>query len=350
MTANATINTETEQLQRLFYSALGVAPTQIRPLSAHASKRRMFRLQNDQHKLTTIAVVNDNHPENDAFVAFASRFFEAGLPVPNVLGYAREHGMYLVEDLGNQTLYDKICAHSPTCCYSDALLADYLKITYLLPQFQAQAAALINVEDCFEGAYFDADAAVEDIDAFYNYFLQLALPDAEWQTVRQELAEFAAATCHPEEFEFMHRDFQSRNIMLRDGEPVFIDFQSGRFGPPQYDLASLLYQAQAQIPNAARETLLNHYLNARQDFGPLNREQFINRYYQIVVLRQIQVLSAYGRLGLSEGKTYFLESIPLALNNLKFVQDLPSLNNQLPHFKSLVAQLRDKFCNRTGLR
>ncbi len=328
----------------LFAQTFGCLPGRIVPLSAHASKRRMFRLQHAEKKLSVIAVVNDNIAENDAFVAFSHAFSHAHLPVPSVSAYQRDTGIYLVEDLGDETLYDKLCAHSPSCCYSNAVFDDYKKVTELLADFQIQAAKLINVNDCFEGAYFNAEAAREDIDAFYDFFLKLALPESNWQPVKKELTAFAETVCCPEEFEFMHRDFQSRNIMLRDGEPVFIDFQSGRYGPPQYDLASLLYQAQAQIPNTVREQLLNHYLDARKSFDPLTRAQFTNRYYEIVILRQIQVLSAYGRLGLQEGKPYFLESIPLALNNLQHIHDNQGFNETLPAFTQLIMQLQQRFC------
>ncbi len=332
------------QLERLFSEAYGVAPATVEPLAAHASKRKMFRLSHSEGKLSCVAVLNDYLEENDAFVCFAQRFAQAGLPVPNVQAYNRQAGIYLVEDLGNETLYDRLCAHSPECHYTPAVLPFYEKVTALLPTFQTKAAQLITTEDCFEGAYFNAEGAREDIRAFDVYFLQLALPDFDFIPVRDELSQFALDCCRPEEFEFMHRDFQSRNIMLCNEEPYIIDFQSGRFGPPQYDLASLLYQAQAKIPESAREGLLNHYLQHRDSIGPQDKEAFTARFYQIAVLRQIQVLSAYGRLGLREGKSYFLESIPLALNNLQSIRETQSIDKQLPRFYALIGQLQDKFC------
>ncbi len=338
-------NTDETLLRNLFAQTFNCLPSNISPLSAHASKRSMYRLTQAENKLSVIAVVNDNLEENDSFVAFANTFSKAQLPAPFVSAYQRDAGIYLVQDLGDETLYDKICAYSPSGRYSPAVFSDYKKITQLLPNFQTKAAKLINASDCFEGAFFDVTAAVEDIDAFYEFFLSLALPECNWAPIREELITFSEAICHLEEFEFMHRDFQSRNIMLVDGDPIFIDFQSGRFGPPQYDLASLLYQAQAQIPNSVREQLLSHYLDARKSFGPLNREQFIKRFYEIAILRQIQVLSAYGRLGLKEGKSYFLGSIPLALNNLQYIHDTQGFNTRLPLFTQLITQLQQKFCH-----
>ena len=138
---------------------------------------------------------------------------------------------------------------------------------------------------------------------------------------------------------FMYRDFQARNIMLVNDEPFFIDYQGGRSGALQYDPASLLFQAKANIPNEIREELLNYYIKIVKLFIPINDDQFIEKYYAFALIRVLQTLGAYGLRGYIEKKEHFIESIPLAVKNLDYLIEKTKILNQLKELKHVITQI-----------
>jgi hypothetical protein len=140
---------------------------------------------------------------------------------------------------------------------------------------------------------------------------------------------------------FMFRDFQSRNIMIKSGEPYFIDYQGGRRGALQYDLASLLYQAKANIPPDIRQEILKHYIKVAAEHTPINADPFIEQYNGYVLIRNIQVLGAYGFRGLFERKEHFLKSIPHALRNIKGLLENWQLPIELTHLRETLQRILD---------
>src|SRR5208337_4055522 len=133
---------------------------------------------------------------------------------------------------------------------------------------------------------------------------------------------------------FLYRDFQSRNIMLRDGQPYFLDYQGGRKGALQYDVASLLYDAKADLPPQLRQQLLDHYLDTLAGFVDVKRDLFMRHYYAYVYVRIMQALGAYGFRGFYERKAHFLQSVPYALKNLRWLLHNVTLPIELPTLMS----------------
>jgi aminoglycoside/choline kinase family phosphotransferase len=139
---------------------------------------------------------------------------------------------------------------------------------------------------------------------------------------------------------FMYRDFQSRNIMIKNNDPFFIDFQSGRKGPLQYDLVSLLYQASAEIPEATRQRLIHHYIEQARRYTVIDTDQFLKELHGFVLLRILQVLGTYGVQGLEGKKQYFLASIPRAVRNLSaLLLRAQELFTKLPEISDICQRL-----------
>lgn len=331
-----------EPLIALYRSIFADAPEEVVPLNAHASNRRMFRLRGGGRSV--IGIVNPNKFENRAFVEFSTHFKNIGLPVPEIYGSDLDGGVYLEEDLGNSTLYDVL---STLRTESDVFPAEierlYVEAVSQLPRFQIVAGASLNYEFCHPRRSYDREAMLWDMHFFRESFVRRAgitFDESLLEADFVRLVEFLEGA--PTGF-FMYRDFQSRNIMVRDGQLFFIDYQGGRKGPLQYDVASLLYQAKARIPAEARRRILDAYLASASRYAPIERGAFLEHFYGFVLVRLLQVLGTYGEQGLHLKKTYFVESIPPALRNLRALQADTPLFGQLPEFKQIVDALFDMY-------
>lgn len=319
----------TDRLKKLYQHVFGVAPKKVVELSAHASNRRIFRLFGEIPPV--IGILNANALENLAFLGFSSHFHAQQLPVPEIYGSDAEAGVYLEQDLGDETLFQVLSRlRTDQDPFPDACAALYREVMSFLPRFQIVAGRTINYELCYPRKSYDREAMLWDMRFFRESFVRRAgvlFDEARLEADFATLASFLEQA--PSDF-FMYRDFQSRNIMVHKGQLYFIDYQSGRRGPLQYDVASLLYQSKAAIPSSARETLLDAYLDAAEHYVSLNREEFRRLYYGFVLVRLLQVLGTYGEQGVRLQKSYFLESIPLGINN---VRDVAA---KLPLVKELV--------------
>lgn len=143
----------------------------------------------------------------------------------------------------------------------------------------------------------------------------------------------------------MHRDCQSRNVMVKDDKVYFIDYQGGMQGALQYDVASMLWQAKAALPYEWRDELVNYYFDKANELlgNQLNKEQFMDYYHGFVLIRMMQTLGAYGYRGLFERKPHFISSIPFALRNLKWFLENKKIPIRLPELeKALQAMVSDQ--------
>lgn len=327
-----------EALITLYRGVFATEPDEVVPLNAHASNRRMFRLRGGGR--TVIGIVNPNQFENRAFIEFSHHFKSVGLPVPTVYGSDPEAGVYLEEDLGDSTLYDVLSAQrTETDLFPAAIERLYIEAVSLLPRFQIVAGASLNYDFCHPRRAYDREAMLWDMHFFRESFVRRAgvlFDDGALEADFLRLAEFLEGA--PTGF-FMYRDFQSRNIMVREGQLFFIDYQGGRKGPLQYDIASLLYQAKARIPGEARQRILDAYLTSASRYAPIERRGFLEHFYGFVLVRLLQVLGTYGEQGLHLKKTYFVESIPPALRNLRALESDTPLFSELPEFKRVVDSL-----------
>lgn len=265
-----------------------------------------------------VGVANQSRVENDAFVALARHFRGMGLPVPAIHAYKPVHGVYLEEDLGETTLLDFLNVERGRTGepFPASVEAAYKKVLAYLPRFQIEAAATLDFSLCMAANNFFSETLKNDMLSFSSELVGRLLPTYDTTPLTKDFETLVSYLEKARSGYFLYRDFQSRNIMLVQGEPVFIDFQSGLKGPLQYDVISLLYQSSAQIPDNHREALAEVYLKAVSNYAPCDRDEFFRYYPAFIVSRMLQVLGVYGRQGLGAKKEYFIRSIPEALKTL----------------------------------
>lgn len=328
-----------ELLAAYFQGLTGTPPSLVSVLWPHASERDMYRLSSSG--FTCIGVINKVEAENEAFVSFAKHFSAAELPVPEIYVYAPGNGIYLQQDLGDVTLLDILQQQRQSSGESFPPKAEALYKTVLefLPRFQIEAGATVDYTKCHASSDFSSDALSTDMTCFTQELVPRLAPTYDIGSLKRDFDTLIAFLARARGEFFLYRDFQSRNIMIVDDSPWFIDFQGGRKGPLQYDLVSLLYQSSAKIPQAFRLALLNHYLDHVQRYTNLDRDHFISFLGGFIVSRMIQVLGVYGREGLGAGKGYFLASIPTALDTLHRELQSDSLGISLPHLANCTEVL-----------
>jgi aminoglycoside/choline kinase family phosphotransferase len=320
----------TDILRELFERHFHSPAAEVRPLQGElgGSGRNIVRLSADGR--SAIGVVYSVHEENTAFIEFSRHFRRYGLPVPEIYAEAREQGAYLEEDLGDSTLYEFLSAHRSGASIAPAALAAYRRAVELLPRFQVEAGRDLDYSRCYPRASFDRQSIAWDLNYFKYYFLRLAGIPFHEQELEEDFERLTALLLSAERDYFLYRDFQSRNIMLRSGEPWFIDYQGGRRGALQYDIASLLFDGKADLPAAVRAELLEHYLDALGRQITLDRAEFLRCYYAYVYVRLMQAMGAYGFRGFYEHKAHFLQSVPYAVRNLRWLLHNVTLPVELP--------------------
>ncbi|MGB3546284.1 MAG: RNase adapter RapZ [Saprospiraceae bacterium] len=324
-----------QHLSDLFQTWSGHQPELMLPLAPSGSKRIYYRLQ----KGDTVAVgaYNADRRENEAFVAFSKHFRAKDLPVPEIYAERLDRHIYLQEDLGSTTLYSFLLQRGDY--FPDYLTRIYRRTVEQLARLQILGDEGLDYTLCYPRQAFDRQSIEWDFNYFKYYFLKLADVDFDEQALEDDadkLADYLLDT--PGDF-FMFRDFQTRNIMIKAGEPIFIDYQGGRRGALQYDLASLLFQAKANLPDDVREELLTHYITSASTLTEIDDERFRDRYYAFVFIRCLQVLGAYGFRGLYERKEHFLQSIPFAIRNLKWLFDNNKIALELPELQRALHEV-----------
>jgi aminoglycoside/choline kinase family phosphotransferase len=317
-------------LKRLFEQHFHLPAEVVSPLQGQlgGSGRVIVRLAGGGH--TAIGILYSVREENVAFLEFSRHFRRHGLPVPEIYAAALSEGAYLEEDLGDTTLYEFLGAHRNGETIEPAAIEAYRKVVAALPRFQVDAGRDLNYKVCYPRASFDRQSIAWDLNYFKYYFLRLAGIPFNEQALENDFARLTRFLLGAPHDYFLYRDFQSRNVMLRDGEPYFLDYQGGRRGALQYDIASLLYDAKADLPPAVRHDLLEHYLDCLSQHLQLDRAAFMEHYYSYVYVRIMQALGAYGFRGFYERKAHFLQSVPYALKNLRWLADNVTLPIALP--------------------
>ena len=328
-------------LKTLFEQHFHAHPEYIQPLQGElgGSGRKIIRLANSKDR--AIGILYGVREENAAFLAFSKHFCRHGLPVPQIYAEDLSHGAYLEEDLGDTTLFEYLSKNRTGESIAPQVVEAYRKVVAVLPRFQVEAGRDLDYSVCYPNPSFDRQSIAWDLNYFKYYFLRLAGIPFNEQALEDDfsrLTEFLLSA--PRDY-FLYRDFQSRNIMLRNGDPFFVDYQGGRKGALQYDIASLLYDAKADLPPELRQQLLDHYLDRLAGFIPLDREAFLRHYYGYVYIRIMQALGAYGFRGFFERRAHFLQSVPYALKNLRWLLQHVRLPIPLPAlmdaFKSMLA-------------
>jgi aminoglycoside/choline kinase family phosphotransferase len=328
-------------LKKLFEEHFHRPAEKIQPLQGElgGSGRSIIRFSAENK--SAIGVLYGVHEENVAFVEFSRHFRRHGLPVPEIYAQDLDQGAYLEQDLGNTTLFDFLSKNRTGEEIAPAAVETYRKVVAFLPQFQIDAGRDLDYTKCYPRASFDRQSISWDLNYFKYYFLRLAAIPFNEQALENDferLTEFLLTA--PSDY-FLYRDFQSRNIMLPGGNPFFVDYQGGRKGALQYDIASLLFDAKADLPPSLRQKLLDDYLDALAHHFPLDREAFLRHYYAYVYVRILQALGAYGFRGFYERKGHFLQSVPYALKNVRWLLHNVKLPIELPTlmdaFRSMLA-------------
>ena len=326
-----------DRLVSLAQERFGRRPDGILDLAADGSTRQYFRLVWDNER-TAIGALGPDHDENRAFLAFAKAFRGAGLPVPEVYAEDQDEGAWLLEDLGDTTLFKALSSAGGAA----AVAPLYRKVLAILPRFQFEGHRVIDYGVAYPRKAFDEQSIRWDLNYFKYHFLKLAHIPFNEQRLEDDFARLTAYLLEAPAESFMYRDFQSRNVMIRDGEPWFIDFQGGRRGAPHYDVASLLYDAKAAIPPAMRDELLEHYLGELSQHTAVDRPLFRRQFTGFVLVRLMQAMGAYGYRGFFERKRRFLESVPHAARNLEYLlgQGFPI---QLPELEQVFRAIVERW-------
>ncbi|MCP4553434.1 MAG: phosphotransferase [Bacteroidetes bacterium] len=326
---NKDVNIKTD-LEKLFTEWAGETPNSILPLPAAGSNRKYFRITSASK--CAIGVFNEDRKENQAFIEFSKVFNQLNFSVPQLYKIGKEVTNYLIQDLGNQTLFDLRQAE-PHNSISKTVLDYYRKSLSELLKFQFLGIERINLNDCYPRKAMDRQSILWDLNYFKYYFLKIKNIQFDEQLLENDFHKLIDLLLEADQNYFMYRDFQSRNIMIYNNSPYFIDYQGARLGALQYDLASILYQVKAKIPDSIKEELIAYYLNKLSSYSKSAEESFLKHFYPYVFIRLIQVMGAYGFRGLIEKRTHFIESLPLAIDSLKnlishftFINEMPELN------------------------
>jgi aminoglycoside/choline kinase family phosphotransferase len=328
-----------EVLKGLFERHFGTPAEEVKPLQGQlgGSGRTIVRLTGGAS--SAIGILYGVREENVAFLEFSRHFRRKGLPVPEIYGEDLSQGAYLEEDLGDRTLFEYLSAHREGETIAPEAIEAYRKVVALLPRFQVEAGRDLNYKVCYPRASFDRQSIAWDLNYFKYYFLRLAGVPFNEQALEADFSRLTKFLLGAPHEYFLYRDFQSRNVMLRDGQPFFLDYQGGRRGALQYDIASLLYDGKADLPPALRQKLLDCYLDCLGGFIDLKRDAFMEHYYAYVYVRILQALGAYGFRGFYERKAHFLQSVPYALTNLQWLATNVKLPIALPALMEALGSL-----------
>jgi aminoglycoside/choline kinase family phosphotransferase len=323
-----------DQLISLFESHFKEEVTYFEQLPGSGSYREYARMKSAGHQV--IGAFNSDVKENQAFLEFSAHFRNKNIPVPHIYAVSGDLKTYLQEDLGNTTLFDFLNLTRETEGFSGRIVDEYKKVLKELPRIQLVAGKDIDYSFCYPREAFDKQSMMWDLNYFKYYFLKLAKISFDEQALEDDFQAFSDYLLAVDNNAFLYRDFQSRNVMLKDGGVYFIDYQGGRKGALQYDLASLLYDAKANIPEAEREELLEFYLDELSQYKHIDRAKFKSLFDGYVLIRIMQAMGAYGFRGFYEKKEHFLKSIPFALKNLETLLAKSTIQVNVPELMKVL--------------
>lgn len=321
-------------LKNLFTEYFKSEPKSYDPLPPSGSYREYYRITNNSH--SAIGVFNEDRKENEAFVSFSKQFLSHKLNVPAIYLEDLENSIYLIEDLGDTTLFSRLGELRQSEKSEPEIIKVYKEVLTTLTKFQITAAENFDYTHCYPRKEFDRQSMLWDLSYFKYYFLKLAKIPFNEQLIEDDFNDFTNFLLQADSKYFLYRDFQSRNIMYKNDLPYFIDYQGGRKGSLQYDVASLLFDAKAELTFEMRDELLGFYLSSLEKIYKINPADFKKFYKPYVLIRILQAMGAYGFRGFYERKSHFLKSIPPALLNLEWLLNNWDTSLKLPHlFKAL---------------
>ena len=328
----------TAAIEQLFTYYKHQPITRLELLPQSGSDRQYYRIYTEEASF--IATYNLNIAENNAFVQFTNHFKAASLPVPTVFCINKEQTIYIQEDRGRESLLDKIEQHGK----DDYVYELYKKSLHQLARIQILGDKGFDYNWCLTAKAFGKQAIISDLLYFKYYFLDTLRIPYDKQGLLDDFETLGTYLSQTGQQYFMFRDFQSRNILVEKDEVSFIDYQGGMKGALQYDVASLLWQAKAELNETWKDNLLDYYITEVESLldKEIDKAEFINQYNGYVLIRLLQVLGAYGFRGLFERKAHFLTSIPLALKNVQFFVANKQIGLDMPVFSGLLKQITNE--------
>lgn len=334
-------------LEKLYSDHVGSAPTAVEELPSSGSNRRYFRLFGEQN---LIGVIGTCREENDAFIYMSGHFLDKSINVPAVIAVSDDHMCYLQEDLGDTLLFNAIEKGRLTRSFSNDERELLVHTIRALPDIQFAGAVGLDFNYCYPSSQFDVRTIMWDLNYFKYCFLKATGIEFQEDLLEDDFQALADVLMRSQSGTFMYRDFQSRNVMIKDGQPWFIDFQGGRKGPFYYDVASFLWQAKANYPDSLRQELIDEYIDSLRKYQYIDRDYFMEQLRHFVLFRTLQVLGAYGFRGYFEKKPHFMQSVPFAIANLRALLDRPyseypylnDLLNRLVNLKQFTSDLQKK--------
>ena len=321
-------------ISELYKEWKGEEHKQLDVLPQSGSERRYFRLFDTEDSV--IGTYGANIKENETFIYFSNHFRKKDLPVANILAVNDTVTAYLQEDFGDRSLLNILEEKK----FSNEVYFLFKKSLEALAELHVRGDEGLNYNLCLTNTEFGKQAIMADLLYFKYYFLDALRRPYDKQKLIDDFEALSTYLTRTEYKYFMFRDFQSRNIFVKDDNSIhFIDYQGGMKGAPQYDVASILWQARANLPDEWKENLLVDYMNAFENIigSSLERNIFRSQYNGYVLIRLLQVLGAYGFRGLFERKAQFLTSIPLALRNLKWFFENQSFGIAVPEFAKVLS-------------
>lgn len=303
-----------EKVIELYIERFGTLPEKIEKINGSGSNREYFRIKGVPE---VIGVEGKSKKENSVFLTLSRHFKEKNLPVPEILAVSEDGMTYLQEDLGKISLFDAIKNGRATGNFSAHEISLLTKTIEQLADLQYRGAQGLDFTICYPVESFDRRSVMWDFNYFKYCFIKNCGIEPDEVGLENEFERLADELLATPSDTFMYRDFQSRNVMIKDNYPYFIDYQGGRRGPAEYDVASFLWQAKANIPDYLKEKLIIDYYQSASKYRTIDFDNFSKRLKLFALFRTLQVLGAYGYRGLFEGKAHFVESIPNAARNFR---------------------------------
>lgn len=325
----------TDQLDKLFERYTGHKVEDRSELTSSGSHRRYFRLTGGN--ISLIGVIGTNLSENKAFCYLSAHFREKGIKAPKVFAKSDDGMCYIQEDLGNAQLYNVISQGRETGEYSSFESSILCHTIEMLPKIQFKGAQGLDYNCCFPEPEFNERMVMFDLNYFKYCFLKATGMEFDEIRLQDDFDKLKKDLLLDMGNTFMYRDFQARNVMIKDGEPYFIDFQGGRRGPIYYDVASFVWQARSRYPEALKQAMIQTYLTSLKEYVNIDTAVFEQRLRLFVLFRTLQVLGAYGFRGYFEKKPHFLGSVPFAIDNLRRLLVTPF--DSYPYLNKVLTKL-----------
>lgn len=325
---------EIQKLSQLYKQVTGEDPVSVVEMPSSGSNRRYFRLSGVQ---SLVGAVGTCVEENRAFISIAQHFAERGLPVPKVVACSDDEMVYLQQDLGDNTLFAAIEKGRATSVFGEDERQILRQTIRLLPDIQFSGAVGLDFSVCYPLPEFDSRTILWDLNYFKYCFLKATGLEFKEDKLETDFQAMVEVLMRSQSSTFMYRDFQSRNVMIFEDKPWFIDFQGGRKGPFYYDVASFLWQAKANFPDSLRDEMVGEYIDALRKYIPVDEGYFREQLRHFVLFRTLQVLGAYGFRGYFEKKPHFIQSVPFAIENLRKLLETPY--PEYPYLNELLHEL-----------